>query len=125
MSVYRANIEAFLQAIESQPNLLSIQDWAELEKIKSDLPEDDDEEILEILENWLSLESRSQIRAAFENQRNNISSSSSLSSVTLGRNNSQSSASPDKPSESSKELLDNIIKKNSPLSDSQKPNPKP
>ncbi|MTJ53286.1 hypothetical protein FJR38_11830 [Anabaena sp. UHCC 0253] len=122
MSVYQASIQAFVQVIESQPHLLTIEHWTELEQIKSKLPADDNEEICEIIENWLNIESHDQLLQAYSQQLKLLISASDKEDITIGRDGSKSSASPNKPSEFAKELLENTIKKNSPLSNTQKPN---
>lgn len=120
MSVYQRNIQAFIQVIESESNLFSLEDWDDLKKLVKNLPGDDDE-ISEQIQGWLQLETRSQIRIAVEKRRDDISSesNSSISNKTLGPGSTKSPTQPNQPSESSKELLDNVIKKNSTSSNSQ------
>jgi len=125
MSIYQASIRAFVQVIESQPNLLTIQDWVELEQINSKLPENDNEEICELIENWLKIESRDQLLQAYSQQLKLLISKADNEDINMGIGNTTSPIPPDQPSESAKELLENNLKNNSPLSDSQKPNPKP
>ncbi|MEH2330932.1 hypothetical protein [Nostoc sp.] len=124
MSVSKRTIKAFIQIIESQSMLFSTKDWADLHELASNLPEDT-EEISTIIRNWLQLEQSNQIQEAFEIQRKNIPSSFSFSNQQLGIGNSKSPTPPDQPSESSKELIENAIKRNSPLSDNTKSNQKP
>jgi len=124
MSVYQASIQAFAQVIDSQPNLLTHRDWVELEQIRGNLP-DDNEVITELIEEWLKIESRRQLFQAYSQQLDLLIPDFDDGDIEIGRANSKSSASPDKPSESGKELLDNTIKKNSPLSDAPKSQPKP
>ncbi len=115
MSIYENSIRAFIQVIESKSNLISHQDWDELHQLPSNLPEDV-EEISEIIENWLQLDSRNQILQAYEQKLEVISSSSSIDlDKDLGMAKSQSPTQPNQHSQSYKELLDNSIKKNSPL----------
>ncbi|WYL95864.1 MAG: hypothetical protein HEQ35_20440 [Gloeotrichia echinulata IR180] len=116
MSVSERTIKAFIQVIESQSTLLSIEDWTDLRELASNLPEDT-EEISAIIRSWLKPEERNQIQEAFELQRKNIPSSFSFSDQQLGIANSKSPTPPNQPSQSSKELLENAIKRNSPLSD--------
>jgi hypothetical protein len=120
MSVYQRNIQAFIQVIESESNLFSPEDWDDLKKLVKNLPGDDDE-ISEQIQGWLQLETRSQIRIAVDKRRDDISSesNSSISNKTLGPGSTKSPTQPNQPSESSKELLDNVIKKNSTSSNSQ------
>jgi hypothetical protein len=124
MSVYQASIQAFAQVIDSQPKLLTHQDWVELEQIRGNLP-DDNEVITELIEEWLKIESRRQLFQAYSQQLDLLIPDFDDGDIEIGRANSKSAASPDKPSESGKELLDNTIKKNSPLSDAPKSQPKP
>lgn len=115
MSIYENSIRAFIQVIESKSNLISHQDWDELHQLSSNLPEDV-EEILEIIENWLQLDSRNQILQAYEQKLETIGSSSSIDlDKNLGIGNSQSPTKPNQPSQLYNKLLDNSIKKNSPL----------
>ncbi|MEA5594763.1 hypothetical protein [Rivularia sp. UHCC 0363] len=115
MSIYDNSIRAFIQVIESKSNLISHQDWDELHQLSSNFPEDV-EEISEIIENWLQFDSRNQILQAYEQKLEVISSSSSIDlDKNLGIANSQSPTKPNQPSLPYKELLDNSIKKNSPL----------
>ncbi|MEH1836325.1 MAG: hypothetical protein V7L29_30800 [Nostoc sp.] len=124
MSVYKNSILAFIQVLDSQSKLIPTQDWNELQQLPSQLP-DDDEEISEIIENWLKPESRSQLLEAY---KQNLQSLSAASPIDLDKNlgiaNSKSQTPVNQPSESSKELLENTIKKNSPLSDNTKSNQK-
>ena len=115
MSIYENSIRAFIQVIEFKSDLISHQDWVELHQLSSNLPEDL-EEISEIIENWLQLDYRNQILQAYEQKLEVISSSSSIDlDKNLGIANSQSPTKPNRPSQPYKELLDNSIKKNSPL----------
>jgi hypothetical protein len=116
MSVSERTIKAFIQVIESQSTLLSIEDWTDLRELASNLPEDT-EEISTIIRSWLKPEERNQIQEAFELQRKNIPSSFSFANQHLGIGSTQSPTPPNQPSQSSKELLENAIKRNSPLSD--------
>ncbi|KAF3886577.1 MULTISPECIES: hypothetical protein [Nostocales] len=81
----------------------------------------DDAEIEEILENWLRTESYSQLLAAYKQNLKSISAVSPIDvSVNTGIGNSKSQTSTNRPSSPSKELSDNAIKNNSPLSNKQK-----
>ncbi|MBE9054306.1 hypothetical protein IQ243_28725 [Nostocales cyanobacterium LEGE 11386] len=121
MSVSERTIKAFIQVIETQSALFSLEDWQELHQLTVNLPEDT-QEISIIIRDWLKLEKRHQIREAFEKHRKTIPSSFSFSNQRLGIGGSKSPTPPNQPSESSKELLENVIKKNSPLSDKPKNN---
>ncbi|QHG15295.1 hypothetical protein [Nostoc sp. ATCC 53789] len=125
MSIYRNSIEAFIQVLNSQSNLIPTQDWNELQQLSSQLPEDN-EEIVEILENWLQSESRNQVLEAYKQNLESITDKLPINvSTNIGIANSKSQTPVNQPSESSKELVDNAIKNNSPLSDDKKPQPKP
>jgi hypothetical protein len=125
MSAYQDSIQAFIQILESSSNLISLPDWEELQQLSHSLPESDHEEISAILENWLKTESRSQILAVYQQ---NLKSIITKSPIDVGENigiaRSQSPTAPNQSSQSSKELVDNAIKNNSPLSDKQKSQPK-
>ncbi|MDZ8237111.1 MAG: hypothetical protein RMZ69_08080 [Nostoc sp. ChiQUE01a] len=125
MSIYKNSVKAFNQLLDSKSKLVSIPDWEELDKLSSQLPEDD-EEISEILENWLQPESRSQLLEAYKQNLKSLSAASPLNvDRNIGISNSKSQTPANQPSESSKELTENAIKRNSPLSDNKKPQPKP
>lgn len=120
MSIYRNSIQAFIQVLDSQSKLILTQDWNELQQLSSQLPEDN-EEIVEILENWLQPESRNQLLEAYKQY---LKSLTVVSFIDVDRNigiaNSKSQTPVNQPSESSKELVDNAIKNNSPLSENTK-----
>ncbi|RAM48087.1 MAG: hypothetical protein C6Y22_29700 [Hapalosiphonaceae cyanobacterium JJU2] len=125
MSIYENSVQAFIYVLESKSDLFSTQDWSELNQLASILSEDT-EEIAEEIENWLQPESRSQILQAYEERLKALTSSSTIDlDKNLGIGNSKSSTPPNQPSPSSKELIENTIKNNSPLSDDKKPQPKP
>ncbi|MGL5060563.1 MAG: hypothetical protein ACRC62_11345 [Microcoleus sp.] len=114
MSVCKTSIKAFVDVIESKSDLFSDRDWVELNQLASNVP-DDDEEIAVAIESWLELASRSQILEAYEELLGASDRSSNFNlNGTLGFGNTKSSTPPDRPSESSKEMLDNAIKNNSP-----------
>ncbi|MBD2604081.1 hypothetical protein H6G81_05965 [Scytonema hofmannii FACHB-248] len=119
MSIYENSVQAFIYVLESKSDLFSTQDWSELNQLASSLSEDV-EEIAEEIENWLQPESRSQILQAYEERLKALTSSSTIDlDKNLGPGNTKSPTPPNQPSESSRELLDNAIKKNSSLPDSQ------
>ncbi|MDK2410893.1 CHAT domain-containing protein [Aphanizomenon sp. PH219] len=124
MSAYQRTIQAFVKLIESESSLFSREDWDDLDKLASNLPEDS-EEISSEIRNWLELESRSQIKQAFDKKRQEIPSELNKSETTLGPGGAKSPTQTNQPSESSKELIGNAIKLNSPLSDDKKSLPKP
>ncbi|MEA5623070.1 hypothetical protein [Nostoc sp. UHCC 0251] len=124
MSIYKNGIKAFIQVLDSQSNLIPTQDWNELQQLSSQLPEDN-EEIVEILENWLQSESRNQVLEAYKQNLESITDKLPINvSTNIGIANSKSQTPANQPSESSKELVDNAIKNNSPLSENTKPNKK-
>ena len=123
MSVDRNSIQAFIQILDSPSNLISLQDWDELQQLSSSLPEDD-AEISEMLENWLRTESHSQLLAAYKQNLQKISATSTIDvSINIGIGGSKSQTPANEPSPSSKELLDNAIKNNSPLFNKPKSQP--
>ncbi|WP_341525802.1 hypothetical protein WKK05_24945 [Nostoc sp. UHCC 0302] len=124
MSISINSIEAFIQVLNSQSNLIPTQDWNELQQLSSQLPEDN-EEIVEILENWLQSESRNQVLEAYKQNLESITDKLPINvSANIGIANSKSQTPANQPSESSKELVDNAIKNNSPLSENTKPDKK-
>ena len=126
MTIYANSIQAFIQVLESESNLMSHQDWVELDQLASNLPEDA-EEISERIESWLKLDSRNQIYQAYDQQLQQVMSSSSPTdwSIYAGIGKSQSNIKSNQPSPPYKELLDNSIKKNSPLPNSPPPKQQP
>ncbi|MGH1397332.1 MAG: hypothetical protein ACRAVC_25345 [Trichormus sp.] len=125
MSIYKKSALAFEQVLDSQSNLISISDWKELEQLRSHLPEDD-EEISKILENWLQPESRSLLLETYKQNLKSLSAASPINvDINIGIANSKSQTPANQPSESSKELTENAIKRNSPLSDNTKSHQKP
>ena len=124
MSIYRNSIQAFIQVLDSQSKLIPIQDWDELQQLSSQLPDDNDE-ISEILENWLQPESRSQLLEAYKQYLKSLTAASPIDvDRNIGIANSKSQTPANQPSESSKELVNNAIKKNYPLSENTKPDQK-
>ncbi|MGH7998056.1 MAG: hypothetical protein ACREPR_01105, partial [Brasilonema sp.] len=90
MSIYDNNIQAFIKVIESQPHVISTQDWAELHQLSGNLSEDK-EEIAERIENWLQPESRRQILQAYGKQLELLISSYPIDlDVNLGMGGSKS-----------------------------------
>jgi hypothetical protein len=125
MSIYENRILAFIQVIES--GLIPTEEWADLEDLPSQLPEDM-EGIYEEIENWLQPESRLPIREAYKQRWQAIDSSSSSSSSidpskTLGQGGAKSPTKSNEYSETSRELLINTIKNNPPLSNPPPPKP--
>lgn len=124
MSIYQNSIKAFIQVLDSQSKLIPTQDWNELQQLSNQLPEDN-EEISEILENWLQSESRNQILEAYKQNLESITEKSPIDVGTnIGIAGGQSPTPVNQPSEPSKELIDNAIKNNSPLSENTKPDKK-
>ncbi|MBD2414454.1 hypothetical protein FACHB389_08285 [Nostoc calcicola FACHB-389] len=124
MSIYKNSIKAFIQMLDSQSNLISISDWDELEKLPNKLGEDD-EEISEILEEWLKKQSCSELLEVYKQNLTSISAESPINGhKNIGIVNIKSHTPANQPSESSKQLIENSIKTNSPSSDNTKTNQK-
>lgn len=120
MSIYQNSIKAFIQVLDSQSKLIPTQDWNELQQLSNQLPEDN-EEISEILENWLQSESRSQLLEAYKQYLKSLTAASPIDvNTNIGIAGGQSPTPVNQPSEPSKELIDNAIKNNSPLSENTK-----
>ncbi|NES99414.1 MAG: hypothetical protein F6K61_02355 [Sphaerospermopsis sp. SIO1G1] len=122
MSAYQKTIQAFVKVIKSEPALFSQEDWLSLTELIDNLP-DDDEEISKGIRDWLK--SRSQINEVFKNKRQELPSSLNNDGQILGPGGNKSPTPANQQSESSKELIQNAIKLNSPLSDDKKSPPKP
>lgn len=121
MSINKQAAIAFSQVIENQVNLIADENWQQLNQLSNQLPEDD-EEITEKIENWLK--SYPLLLQAY--QQNLKSMNLSLTEYgNMGAGGAKSNSSQNQPSESSKELIQNAIKLNSPLSDDKKSQPKP
>jgi len=120
MSVYQNSVKALIKVIESHSNLISDQDWEDLATFNSNISDDKDEEdVVGALDEWLS--SRSQILNAYQNELDFITANSDLNlGGYLGPGGSKSPTSPNQPSQPAKELIDNAIKRNYPLSDNKK-----
>ncbi|MDZ8080189.1 MAG: hypothetical protein RMX35_14105 [Nostoc sp. DcaGUA01] len=116
MSVYKISIQAFIkEVLDSQSELIST-DKDELEELSSKLPNDNDE-ISEILENWLKPKSRSKLLEKYKEYLKSYAAKFPIDGdKNIGIVNSQSQTPVNQPSEASKQLLDNAIKNNSPLS---------
>jgi hypothetical protein len=113
MSVYIDSTKAFIELWES--GLIPPQEWNEFYQQTQNLQED--EEISDAIETWL--ESRPEILKAYEERLALLDCSSSIDlNKNLGPGNTKSPTPPNQPSPSSRELLDNAIKKNSSSSDS-------
>ncbi|PHJ69060.1 hypothetical protein VF14_02630 [Nostoc linckia z18] len=124
MSIYKNSIKAFIEMLDSQSNLIPISDWEELQQISTQLPEDD-EEISEIIEEWLKRQSCSELLEAYKQNLKSISAESPINvDINIGIGNSKSQTPANQPSESSKQLIENSIKNNSPSSDNTKTNQK-
>jgi hypothetical protein len=120
MSIYRNSTQAFIELLES--GLIPPQEWNEFEQQTRNLQED--EEISEAIENWV--ESRPEILKAYEERLELLDCPSSIDlNKNLGPGNTKSPTPPNQASPSSRELLDNAIKKNSSSSDSSDSKQKP
>jgi len=119
---FNTSIKAFVKVIEAHSNVISAEDWVELASLTSNLPEDE-EEVEEVLENWLKTGSRSQVLQAYKQELGVIVANSALNlDEDLGVGGSKSPTNPNQPSLPAKELIENAIKRNSPLSDNKKTN---
>ncbi|MDJ0519210.1 MAG: hypothetical protein QNJ74_24120 [Trichodesmium sp. MO_231.B1] len=111
MSVYKQSIQAFANVINSQ--IIPHEDLNDLYQTVIEIPEDD-EEILVKIDNWLKPESRSKIQAVYSVQLSNLPDinlpDSNVKKLGIGGTTME----PRKESESSKKLLINTIKKNTP-----------
>jgi len=122
MSVNQTSVKAFVKVIEANSNVISAEDWVELASLTSNLPEDE-EEVEEVLENWLKTGSRSQVLQAYKQELGVIVANSALNlDEDLGVGGSKSPTNTNQPSLPVKELIENAIKKNLPLSDNKKTN---
>jgi len=122
MSGNRTGVQAFVKVIESHSNVISVEDWVELANLNSNLPEDE-EDVEEVLENWLQSGSRSQFLQAYKDALDIVAANSTLKlGEDLGIGGIKSPTNSSQPSLTAKELIYNAIKKNSPLSDNKKSN---
>lgn len=113
MSIYTNSTRVFIKLFES--GLIKTQEWNKFYQQTRNLLEN--EEVSEAIENWL--ESRPEILQAYEEQMEILKYSSSIDSDRdLGPGRTPSPTPPNQPSQSSRELLDNAMKKNSSSSDS-------
>jgi len=106
MSIYKQSIQAFIDVIDAK--IIPAEDFPDLLKVAEEMPEDDEEIAIQI-ESWLEVESRSEIQEAYMVNLKNLPDSN-LSTLSFGGAKMESG----KESESSKELLINEIKKNTP-----------
>lgn len=120
MSVNKKAALAFNSILENPSDLLTNENWQELQQLSQELP-DDDEEVTEKIETWLK--SQSSLLEVYKQNLNKMDSS--LTDVDMGAGATKSPTPPNQPSESSKELIQNAIKENSPLSKDQKSPSKP
>ncbi|QSV54784.1 MAG: hypothetical protein HEP80_13780 [Dolichospermum sp. UKL201] len=121
MSAYQRTIQAFVKLIESESSLFSMEDWDNLDKLASNLPEDI-EEISAQIRSWLNLESRSTIKANFKNIRSILPST--LSDETLAPGRAEYPTQQNQFSESYQAQIKNAIKLKPPLSKDKKPQQK-
>jgi len=119
---FNNSVKAFVKVIEAHSNVISAEDWVELANLTCNLPEDD-EEVEEVLDNWLQTGSRSQVLQAYKQELEVIVPKSALNlDEDLGAGGSKSPTNTNQPSLPVKELIENAIKKNLPLSDNKKTN---
>ncbi|AFZ57987.1 hypothetical protein H6G54_24310 [Anabaena cylindrica FACHB-243] len=121
MSVNKKAAIAFIEVIENQSDLITDQIRQDLDQLSDQLPEDD-EDIVEKIENWLQ-----SYPLLLQTYKQNLQSMdlSLTEDGDIGPGGAKSPTPPNQPSESSKELIQNAIKENSPLSDDKKSQPKP
>ena len=106
MSEYKESIQVFANLIKAK--VIPTEDLPDLLKVVEEMPKDD-EEIAREIDNWLKPESRSEIKEIYMVNLRNLSE---IDLTTLGWGNSKMESG--KESESSKELLINTIKENTP-----------
>jgi len=108
--VYEKRVNALIEVIKTQPDVLTATDWTELEEIAQQLPEDS-EEIWKTISPWLN--SHPEIEAAHETKFKNTPSVDELAQH-LGPGGSQ----PEKPTPTNnptlREKLLNEISTNNP-----------
>ncbi|MBD2136984.1 hypothetical protein H6F32_05145 [Anabaena sp. FACHB-1237] len=118
MSINKKAAIAFIQVIENQVNLIADENWQELNQLSNELPEDD-EEITEKIEDWLK--SYPSLCEAYKQKLKSMDKSLT-EDHNIGPGGAKLNSSQNQSSQSSKELIQNAIKENSPLSN--KPNSK-
>lgn len=121
MSVNKKAALAFNSILENPSDLLTNETWQELQQLSQELP-DDDEEVTEKIETWLK--SQSSLLEVYKQNLNKMDSSLTEDG-NIGAGGTKSPTPANQPSESSKELIQNAIKENSPLSKDQKSPSKP
>ncbi len=107
MSKYKQSIQAFIDVIGAK--IIPAEDFPDLLKVVEEMPEDD-EVIAKEIDNWLKPESRSKIQEFYRVKQNNLSGSNPKGWSIFGGAKME----PGKESKSSKQLLINKIKKNTP-----------
>ncbi|MFM7365027.1 MAG: hypothetical protein ACKO11_11155 [Cuspidothrix sp.] len=112
MSVNKKAAIAFKEVLKNSSNLLTNEDWQQLEKLFQELPDDDDK-VTEKIEYWLT--SHPLILQVYEQNLKNTDSSINKDG-NLGAGGTKSSTPANQQSESSQQLIQNAIKENSPLS---------
>lgn len=122
MSVNKKAALAFNAILKNPSDLLTNEIWQELEQLSSELPKDDDEEITEKIEDWLK-----SYPSLLQVYKQNLQAMdlSLTADGNIGPGGAKLPTSATQPSESSKELIQNAIKENSPLSNDKKSQPKP
>lgn len=107
MSVYRENIEAFIQVY--QAGLIPEPDKQDLNKLVLNLPEND-EDACEEIEKWLTVKTRGRVLTAYEEKLKAIVAAEKQNNdIALGPGKIKPNTSPNEPDETLKEQLTNAI----------------
>ncbi|MDY6803789.1 MAG: hypothetical protein SXA11_08290 [Cyanobacteriota bacterium] len=107
MSVYRENIEAFIQVYQS--GLIPEPDQQDLRKLVVNLPENN-AKICDEIENWLKVETRGRVLTAYEEKlKAIIAAEKENNEIVLGPGKIRPNTSPNEPDETLKEQLTNAI----------------
>ena len=107
MSVYRQNIQAFIQVC--QAGLIPESDKQDLSQLVVNLPENN-AQICEEIEKWLRVETRSKVFKAYQdNLTAIIAAKKQNNEILLGPGKMKPNTSPNEPDETLKEQLNNAI----------------
>lgn len=107
MSVYRENIEAFIQVYQS--GLIPEPDQQDLRKLVVNLPENN-AKICDEIEKWLKVETRGRVLTAYEEKlKAIIAAEKENNEIVLGPGKIRPNTSPNEPDETLKEQLTNAI----------------
>lgn len=111
MSDCENNIRAFIKLLEQYPSLLSPQDRTDLSELANTLSASD-ADISAVLQTWVASRSQPQINQTYQTLQK-----ISKADLSIGPGRTESPTQPNQPSQASKELLINTIKKNSSFPD--------